>query len=309
MSYFLRWHLLRSQAPNGGVEIIYRHCEALQSAGIEACPVHMEKFYITWFNHTLRHKVFKNVLSTIRPNDIAVIPEVLAPLAGGLNCRCVLFLQGTSTFKRPLELTNFESAIACSPFLANYLKERNPEMDVAVIPNIVDPARFHPRSDVTPNTPLRVLSYPRKHPEVTDALIHQYIPAFSDEVRSRFTLIPLEPSSQHVFATHLREADVFISSGYPEGFGLPPLQAMASGCGVIGFTGGGADGFMLNGETALVAPDGDIETLAKALERIVSEPETLRRLRANGLAMASRYTPEAMKEALVAWVQTKLPSV
>ncbi len=303
LRYAFRWHLLHRQAPNGGVEIIYRHCEALKAAGFNAAPLHMAAFSITWFSHSLRPELFRCVLPRLKPEDCVVIPEVLAAYAARIQCRRVLFLQGISTFSKPLDLTCFEAAITCSPYLARYLNEHAPGLPVAIIPNVVDPARFYPRAELSPNGPLRVLGYPRKHPEVTEALMHTFIPAMPEAVRERFTFIPLEACSQDEFAVRLREGDVFVASGYPEGFGLPPLQAMASGCSVIGFTGGGAEGFMIDGKTALVAPDGDIPALAKALERIVCEPQTLTLLRRNGLEMAEGYTPEAMKKALVAWAE------
>lgn len=306
--YALRWHLLRRQAPNGGVEIIYRHCEALNASGFHAVPVHMARFAIRWFPHTLRSMLFSRMLARLKPDDCVVIPEVLAAYAEKIPCRRILFLQGISTFSTPPDASLFESAITCSPYLADCLRSFAPALPVAIIPNVVDPALFHPRENAAPHAPLRVLGYPRKHPEVTDALRFIHIPAFPEALRERFTFIPLEGSSQPEFAANLRDGDVFVASGYPEGFGLPPLQAMASGCAVIGFTGGGASGFMVDGETALVAPDGDIPALSRALQRIISEPETLTRLRSNGLAMAANYTPDAMRKQLAEWAKQRTVS-
>ena len=39
--------------------------------------------------------------------------------------------------------------------------------------------------------------------------------------------------SQGEIADFFRDADVFLAIGYPEGFALPPLEAMACGCAVV----------------------------------------------------------------------------
>ena len=45
--------------------------------------------------------------------------------------------------------------------------------------------------------------------------------------------------SEAAVADILRESQVFLSFGHPEGFGLPPAEALACGCLVIGYHGGG----------------------------------------------------------------------
>ena len=51
-------------------------------------------------------------------------------------------------------------------------------------------------------------------------------------------------------AKHLSLSRIFLSFGFPEGFGLPVAEAMASGCWVIGYTGlGGNELFSFNGST------------------------------------------------------------
>jgi glycosyltransferase involved in cell wall biosynthesis len=85
-----------------------------------------------------------------------------------------------------------------------------------------------------------------------------------------------------------------------EGFGLPPLEAMACGCPVIAAPNGAvpevcADAalwFEPAGEDAAPA-------LPAQLERLLGDPALAAGLRARGLARAARYTwPEAARRLL-----------
>ena len=56
---------------------------------------------------------------------------------------------------------------------------------------------------------------------------------------------PLIDLSHNDVARYLNSARLFLSFGHPEGFGLPIAEAMASGCWVVGYSGGGGRAFSL----------------------------------------------------------------
>jgi glycosyltransferase involved in cell wall biosynthesis len=105
-----------------------------------------------------------------------------------------------------------------------------------------------------------------------------------DKVRWR----PLERLSATGVAEALRTSHVFLSTGYPEGFSLPPLEAMACGCLPVGFSGlGGWDYMRQAKESPRFAPwfplrevpwtgnglwcaDGDVLDAALCLEEAVA---------------------------------------
>jgi len=72
-----------------------------------------------------------------------------------------------------------------------------------------------------------------------------------------------------------------------EGFGLPPLEAMACGTPVIATHAGGLSESV--GEAALIVPPGDSEALADAMERLEDSPDLRASLCAAGLARAERF--------------------
>jgi glycosyltransferase involved in cell wall biosynthesis len=105
--------------------------------------------------------------------------------------------------------------------------------------------------------------------------------------------VPLE----HL-AMLLSAARVFAFPSRSEGFGLPPLEAMACGTPVVCTT-GGALGEVV-GDAALTAPPGDATTFAAQLERALDDEPLRETLRARGLARAATFTWARTAEATVA---------
>ncbi|MDR1360529.1 MAG: glycosyltransferase family 1 protein, partial [Deltaproteobacteria bacterium] len=119
----------------------------------------------------------------------------------------------------------------------------------------------------------------------------------------------------------LASCHIFLSSGFPEGFGLPPLEAMASGCVPVGFTGLGGWEYMrqtkLPGEKIFEAPfgfaqgsedqgngfffaDGDVfgagQGLARAIRLTAEQPELWAALSARCRKTALGYSRIARLE-------------
>jgi glycosyltransferase involved in cell wall biosynthesis len=89
----------------------------------------------------------------------------------------------------------------------------------------------------------------------------------------------------------LAGAEAFVYPSVYEGFGLPPLEAMACGTPVITSTASSLP--EIAGDAALlVAPD-DTAGLAQAIERVLSDAALRADLRARGLARAAQFTWEA----------------
>jgi glycosyltransferase involved in cell wall biosynthesis len=76
---------------------------------------------------------------------------------------------------------------------------------------------------------------------------------------------------------------VLLCPSWYEGLGLPALEAMALGVPVVSTRNGGIDDYGRHEENCLLANVGDSQGLARQLERIFSDPELCRRLRAAGL--------------------------
>jgi len=90
--------------------------------------------------------------------------------------------------------------------------------------------------------------------------------------------------------TNVRErlaaADVFVLSSSQEGLPLSVLEAMAAGLPVVATAVGGIPELVVHGETGLLVPRRDVESLSAALARLIADPALRRRLGAAGRARA-----------------------
>jgi len=90
-------------------------------------------------------------------------------------------------------------------------------------------------------------------------------------------------------------ADLFAFPSLVEGFGLPPLEAMACGTPVV--TSDAEALLETTGEAALHAPARDAEALADAMGRALTDAALRERLRAAGLARAAEFSWPRTAEA------------
>lgn len=98
----------------------------------------------------------------------------------------------------------------------------------------------------------------------------------------------------HVYRT----SDVFVGPSRPEeGFGLPTLEALA--CGVPCLLSDTPGNVELAGESAWYFRDGDAESLADGLPRVIT-PDARRVARERGPLLASRFDPARVAERLEA---------
>jgi glycosyltransferase involved in cell wall biosynthesis len=101
--------------------------------------------------------------------------------------------------------------------------------------------------------------------------------------------------SDDALATLLRRAEAVVYPSYEEGFGLPPLEAMASGTPVL-TTADVATAGLLRGAVVTASPGA--AALADGIRRVL-EPEEAARLRAAGSALVGRFSWSAAAAAHV----------
>lgn len=265
-------------SPSGGIRVIYRHVDLLNAAGRPAAVLHhTDGFRCDWFENTTRVVGAPSV--RLGAADTLVVPEVYGPFLDRLprGPRRVAFNQnGYMTFQHVEAGTRpgyegFAAAMTVSEDSAELLRFAFPGLRVEVVPNSIDPERFH----AAPEPPGRRLALmPRKRPADAELIFR-----LLDGRIGGWEVTPIEGMSEVDTAATLRAAPVFLALGFREGFGLPAAEAMASGCFVVGFPGfGGREIF--DPSFSVAVEDGDVlgaaRAVATACARYEAEPEAVR---------------------------------
>jgi glycosyltransferase involved in cell wall biosynthesis len=111
-------------------------------------------------------------------------------------------------------------------------------------------------------------------------------------------------------AEHIASADILVLPSFAENLPVSIIEAMAAGVAVIATPVGAVEDIVMDGETGLLVPPGDVEALTAALTRLVADPALRRRLGAAGLALHREKLDlvpfaEAMQRV---WAQAALPA-
>lgn len=318
--------------PTGGLAVLHQVAAHLFQAGRPVALVPREARF--WQPDCSRAvPVVPWAELALSPGDIWLVPEGwVNALAPGLHsgARTVLYVQNWAYLfsalppdvrwdQLPVEFLAVSDPVA--RFLEYALGERVP-----VVRPAVDPALFYPPSAPRPASPVAVACMPRKNKALA-AQIRAVVEARAARDPGAPPLRWLEIAGQppQGVAELLRRAHIFLATGFPEGCPLPPLEAMASGCLVVGYTGlGGQDSMRQAAElpgalrpwlpqrpvpwggNGLFCADADVLGAAQALETAArwvagGDPALTRTVDA-ALATAAAYGPQAQRrEVLAAW--------
>ena len=194
-----------------------------------------------WFDPTV--PVLVGPTLDLEEDDLLVLPEV--PVVPGFDpapgARTVIFNQNhfysyaagaPSAWKAYPDWSRAPSVWTVSRESQDVLRALHPHLVVALIPNPVATELFTPRPTLTPS----VAWFSRKRP-LEAAVLHGLLSA--DERMIGVGLRGIAEEPWQAVAETLGEATVFVALGHTEGFGLPIAEALAAGCLVAGYDGGG----------------------------------------------------------------------
>ena len=111
------------------------------------------------------------------------------------------------------------------------------------------------------------------------------------EIPSNINSQHIIPKSSEDISNFYNSFNLFIFGSYEEGFGLPPLEALASGCLVISSDCGGVRTF-LNETNSLLFRPGDSSELTKKIEFSLDYPSQIIKLRKMGIINSKEFSLE-----------------
>jgi len=259
-------------APTGGVKQLYRHVDILNKNGFSAAIIHKEPgFRCTWFEN---NTTIADPDPVITRNDYLALAECNTSNIHNVTpgIRKVILNQNAylgfsdyplDEYSLPVGFLHREvtSVISVSQDNAEYLSYVFPDLQIDRIHHGIDPLLFAYRA----NKKKQICFMPRKN--VGDAIQVINILKYRD-VLEDFTIVPIDNKTISETAEIMAESLIFLSFGYPEGFGLPPAEAMACGCIVIGYHGMGGKEFF-KPKFSYPIEVGDIIGFAKTIETVI----------------------------------------
>lgn len=291
-----------NKEPIGGIKQLYRQVDILNKNGFNAFIVHRKKgFRHKWFQNNTKIiynlaifnkideifkkkvkplKIIKNYIRTkkddpIDDNGILIIPEIFGPYISSINnnIQKVIFNQNCYyTFNNcsldesknnPIYLDEkFLASIVVSEDSKKYLEYSFPKSITHRIHLGINTNKFFYNKA---SKKKQIAFMPRK---LEDDIIQIINILKIKNNLGNWDFVAIHNKTEDEVATILNESSIFLSLNHREGFGLPPAEAMASGCIVIGYAGqGGKEYFSPN--FSFKIDEGNIIQFVEKIEEVV----------------------------------------
>lgn len=224
----------------------------------------------------LKSKILKRWEVQFRETDLLVFPEVygyavkrieakLSKVIFNQNCYYSFenFNNNISTAQIPYDNNTLKFTIVASQDALEYLNYSFKGLQVHRIRLGIDNNVFN----FSENKKKQIAYMPRKLSEDLVQVLN--ILKFKNIVND-WNLIAIDNKSESEVASILKESLIFLSFNHREGFGLPPAEAMACGCFVIGYAGRGGEEYF-KPEFSSKIEDRNIILFVKSVESTISE--------------------------------------
>lgn len=325
--------VLNATSISGGIRVVFEIADGLAKRGFDVAIWSLEA-EPTWFELRVPVRTFRSyedLMLSLRNEDAVKVATWwetsdvvwLASVNRGVPVNLV---QEFETWFYP------DDPVARAVVAASYRRElvtltqagyQQRELDAigveaGLIPHGVNSETFHPLSEVERrgDTVLAVgRSFFQKNLAMTvraweslgaarpRLLLFGTEPGIVDDERADYVERPSDAEVNVLYNT----ATVFVQTSRHEGYCLPILEAMAAGCPVITTDSHGNRDFCVADENCIMVEQDDEAGLARAIERLLSDPAEQERLRAAGLATAARLTWPTILDQVQRFYET-LPS-
>jgi Glycosyl transferases group 1 len=259
----------------GGIRKQYRAVDVLNAAGVPAAIVHKKPgFACSWFDHETRIVAASDVL--VSPRDVIAVPEIygtsILDLPAGIpqvifNQNAFLTLDslvagGAAAAAPYVDNPDLRAVTAVSDHNVDMLRYAFPGAPIKRMHYGLDPAVHHPPAE--PGG--RRIAYMTRRRAEEGAQVLGLLERRG--VLDGWEVVAIHGKTELEVAELLRSSSIFLSFSQLEGFGLPPAEALACECLVVGFDGFGGREFF-RPPFATSVEDGDVVGFARAVEDLV----------------------------------------
>lgn len=284
----------------GGQLVNFQHVASLCRLGWRAFAWLQDGSAIEWPSQAFPVPVVQGGLHhRWTAHDVLVLPELWTTGAwqGMREQGCQLVMHNQNPFYTFRGLPTLDAlnafplagGLCCSAFTRDTLQAWGSTTDWQVVQPMVLPhfeqalARIGGQSGKR----LQIAFMPRKRPNEAKQ-VQQWFAALCPQW-AHVPWVEVDGMSRPQVAQTLAESLVFVSLSKDEGLGLPPLEAMAAGCLVAGFTGGGGQEYATPANGLWVG-DGQLPELALAIASLLAmdAPQQAARVQA-GQATAALF--------------------
>ncbi len=236
-----------------------------------------QKKKLSFFNKLLL-KYLRLISHPVKATDILVVPEIYGPkfhiiypntnfVVFNQNCYYTFNLYGIkgSLKNLPYDSPKFLANIVASNDGFEYLRYTFPDKQTHKITLGIDEKHF----SFAPGKQKKICYMPRKLSDDVNQVINILkIRGLPDG----WELVEIDNRSEREVAEIMKKSLIFLSFNHREGFGLPPVEAMACGCYVIGYAGRGGEEYF-NPNYSKVITEGDIIGFVKQILDVVTKAE------------------------------------
>ena len=264
---------------SGGIKKLYELVDTLNKNQITSYILHNDlSFKASWFINSTRIMDVKSAKVTY--DDIIIFPEVFGEnimhywpgvrkiiLSQNSYYALQMFYGKPQMTKEVYLHKDVVQVVVVSDYDFDLFSWLFPKIKLSKICYGIDTALFH----FNPNKKKEVAVMPRKLPSDFNFL-HNLLKVKDD--LGGFSIKMIDEVSYEECAQILRDSAIFLSFSHKEGFGLPPAEAMACGCIVIGYHGQGGREFFKRELSYPVEP-WDMMSYAQILTSVIDEFNTV----------------------------------
>ena len=301
---------------SGGVKVIFRIAEGLMKNGIKVCVAinkakHKNLLWYPFKPLPFKITEIKGLTAKDYNSYDCIVNYGDGPPLTHIATKKILFLQGLASTNKAAEVLNLQNnynmIITTSKWLHDVAKQTG-HSNVQIVPPGVD-SIFKPVTREANRIPIiggLFHSSPDKQFNLLPSTAHRLF--VKDKLVTHSVVLAAQPIKgiklldtwilpysliinppQTMISSMYSACDVWFSTSNNEGFGLPPLEAMACGVPVIWYPNAGLYGH-INETNCMVIKD--TASAANAIKTILENPDKRNSLINNGIKLAAKFTWE-----------------